>query len=190
MKEQPQKMNTFKQKPYFTIHKFAYLSLLIAACVVGRIFFAWLPNIQPMTAILLLLAAFGSLTDALIVSTLSLFITNLYLGLGTWTISQMLAFSGIVLFFHWMNQLPIVAKHVTIQAILSFICGLIYGLIVSRIETFIYQLPSFWAYYFQGLPFDLAHGIGNFFFYLILFPVFQRILFPLYSKTLDDRYKK
>ena len=128
---------------------------------------------KPLTAILLLLAAFGSLTDALIVSILSLFITNLYLGLGTWTISQMLAFSGIVLFFHWMNQLPIVAKHVTIQAILSFICGLIYGLIVSRIETFIYQLPSFWAYYFQGLPFDLAHGIGNFFFYLILFPAFQ-----------------
>lgn len=168
--------------PRFSIQKFAYLSLLTSACVVGRLFFVWLPNVQPMTAILLLLAFYGSLTDTLLVSLLSLFITNLYLGLGTWTISQMIAFSGIILFFHCIRKLPLVAKHVSIQAVFSFFCGIIYGLIVSRIETFIYQVPSFWVYYFQGLPFDFAHGMGNFFFYILLFPLFQRIIFPLYRK--------
>ncbi|MBF8807961.1 MAG: cobalamin ECF transporter [Enterococcus lacertideformus] len=173
-------MNPLKSR--FTIHQFTYLSLLTAACVVGQIIFVWLPNVQPMTAILLLLACYGSLTDALIVSLLSLFITNLYLGLGTWTISQMIAFSGIVLFFHLVSKIPLMAKHLFLQAFFSFFCGIFYGLIVSRIETLFYQIPSFWVYYFQGLPFDLAHGIGNFFFYLMLFPLFQRVIFPLYSK--------
>lgn len=169
-------------KSHFNIHKFAYLALLTSACSVGRLAFVWLPNVQPMTAILLLLACYGSLMDALIVSLLSLFITNLYLGLGTWTISQMIAFSGIILLFRLISKIPLVANYVSVQAILSFLCGLIYGLIVSRIETFIYQIPSFWIYYFQGLPFDLAHGTGNFFFYILLFPLFQRVLLPLYRK--------
>ena len=58
-----------------------------------------------------------------------------------------------------------------------------YGLIVSRVEVFIYQLPSFWAYYFQGLFFDILHGTGNLIFYLVLVPVFKRILLPTINSS-------
>lgn len=167
----------------FPIRRITTLALFSAACIVGRILFTWIPNVQPMTAILLLLAFYGSYTDALIVTLVSLLGTNLYLGMGSWTISQLIAFSSIVTVFHFLSNCVLIKHHISIQAIIAFLCGLLYGLIVSRVEVFIYQLPSFWAYYFQGLFFDILHGTGNLIFYLVLVPVFKRILLPTINSS-------
>ena len=66
----------------FSVQKISLLALLTASCIVGRLFFVWIPNVQPMSAILFLLALAGSLSDALIVALLSLLGTNIYLGMG------------------------------------------------------------------------------------------------------------
>ncbi|MGD1419415.1 cobalamin ECF transporter, partial [Enterococcus faecium] len=87
------------------------LALFSAACIVGRILFTWIPNVQPMTAILLLLAFYGSYTDALIVTLVSLLGTNLYLGMGSWTISQLIAFSSIVTVFHFLSNCALIKHH-------------------------------------------------------------------------------
>ncbi|MFV0558601.1 MAG: cobalamin ECF transporter [Enterococcus sp.] len=166
----------------WSTQKITYLALLAATCVVGRLLFTWLPNIQPMTTVFLLLAFYTTLSQALFVALLGLLVTNLYLGMGTWTISQMIAYTVIICFFYCLRQLPLLQKHRFLQAILAFLCGLLYGFVVSIMEVFIYQLPSFWAYYFQGLSFDLMHGVGNFGFYLLLAPIFCRLILPKLQK--------
>ena len=48
----------------FSVQKISLLALLTASCIVGRLFFVWIPNVQPMSAVLFLLALAGSLSDA------------------------------------------------------------------------------------------------------------------------------
>ena len=160
----------------FSVQKISLLALLTASCIVGRLFFVWIPNVQPMSAILFLLALAGSLSDALIVALLSLLGTNIYLGMGPWTISQFVALSAMITFFHLGGKISLIKQSRLIQALLAFICGILYGLIVSMMEVWLYQFPSFTAYYLQGFVFDLFHASGNFLFYLILFPVFERMM--------------
>jgi energy-coupling factor transport system substrate-specific component len=166
----------------YSTRKLTYLSLLTAAGVVGRLAFTWIPNVQPMTAIFLLLAFACPVSQALIVALLGVLITNLYLGMGTWTISQLIAFAAIIFFFHLCGKISIVKKQPILQAILAFVCGLLYGIVVSIMEVTIYQLPSFWAYYSQGVFFDVLHAGGNFFFYLLCLPIFNRLFLPVLGK--------
>jgi energy-coupling factor transport system substrate-specific component len=162
--------------PYFSIRRIALLALITAACIVGRLFFVWLPNVQPMSAILFLLVLSGTLPDALIVALLSLLGTNLYLGMGPWTISQFVALTVTIVLFYFVTKIPLIKQNRLLQACLAFVCGIVYGLVVSRMEVWLYQFPSFLAYYLQGITFDLFHSSGNFVFYLILAPVFGRMM--------------
>lgn len=59
-----------------------------ATCTVGRLLFQFIPNIQPMTAIFLIITLQLGIFRGLLISTLSVLITNIYLGMGIWTISQ------------------------------------------------------------------------------------------------------
>ena len=75
-------------KSSLNARRISYLALLSAACVVGRLSFTFLPNVQPMTAILLFLSLFLSLPEALLVMAISLVVTNLFVGFGIWTLGQ------------------------------------------------------------------------------------------------------
>lgn len=128
-----------------------------------------------MSALLFLVAFSYCLTDALMIALLSLLGTNIYLGMGPWTISQLAALTGTIVLFQQLGKIPIIKKNRILQAFFAFLCGLLYGLIVSLMEVWLYQFPSFLAYYLQGLLFDFFHASGNFVFYLLLWPVFERI---------------
>ncbi|MEB6088128.1 hypothetical protein MXF21_18610 [Enterococcus casseliflavus] len=128
-----------------------------------------------MSALLFLVAFSYRLSDALVIALLSLLGTNIYLGMGPWTISQLAALTVTIVLFHQIGKIPIIKKNRFLQAFFAFLCGLLYGLIVSLMEVWLYQFPSFLAYYLQGLLFDFFHASGNFVFYLLLSPVFERI---------------
>ena len=161
--------------PMFTTQELAFLALITAACVVGRLLFQFIPNIQPMTAIFILLTLFLGASRGIIVSILSLIITNIYLGMGVWTITQIVGFSTIVVIAAGLNRLPIFQKHLILQVSYSFIAGFLYGLILALIDTQIYGISNFWMYYLGGVSFDFLHAIGNVGFYLILAPIFKRL---------------
>lgn len=85
-----------EQSTFFSTYEIAYLAMTVAACVVGRMLFQFIPNIQPMTAIFLILTYQLGVSRGLVVNVLSLLITNLYMGMGIWTISQILSFSVVI----------------------------------------------------------------------------------------------
>ncbi|OTN75900.1 hypothetical protein A5886_000976 [Enterococcus sp. 8G7_MSG3316] len=179
-------MNSQK-KSTFPIRRITHLALFSAACIVGRLSFTWLPNVQPMSAILLLLVCYGSYSDAMIVAVIGLLGTNLYLGMGSWTISQLVAFTCMVTFFYIVTRLPFVKRHIMCQAVLAFLSGMLYGFFVSLVEVYLYQLPSFWAYYLQGIVFDMLHGSGNLVFYLLLTPVYRRLFQPVAARIKGEQ---
>lgn len=147
---------------------------------VGRLMFAlpFLPNIQPMTAMFIIISLNIGVPDGLIVSLLSMLLTNLFLGMGPWTLMQIFSFAVVILFtgllkiFYQFGNIKIRF----VFAIWALIVGFIYGFVISYLNFRLYGLNNFLVYYINGLPFDLMHGIGNFGFFLILEPILVPII--------------
>lgn len=168
-------MPTSSTPTRFTPRRIAYLALLSAACVVGRLLFTFIPNVQPMTAILLALTLLLSLPEALLVMGVSLVITNLYLGFGIWTVGQALSYLGILLTFSLFSRLPRLGSKLWFQTLIAALMGFLYGFLYSVFNYFLYGMSVFWPYWLQGLPFDALHAGGNLLFYLLLYPVFKSL---------------
>ncbi len=163
------------KKSYFTVKRIALLSVLTAFVTVGRLGFAlpFLPNIQPVTTmIILIILAIGTI-DGLVVAVLSLLLSSVFLGMGPWVIMQILSYAVIVLltalikpFYHRGSLVNRI-----VFALWTGMTGLIYGLVISYLSYRFYEMPSLLAYYLNGVYFDLLHGIGNVAFFLILEPI-------------------
>ena len=168
---------------HFGVQRIAVLAALTALCHIGRLVFQFIPNVQPMTTILLLITLTMGTVDGLVVTLLSLVLSNMFLGMGPWTLSQFVAFSGVILLagclrplYHSVRLHPVVKKVIFVS--FAFLSGFLYGFIISLVETRIYGISNFWVYYLQGISFDFLHAAGNAGFFLLLEP----ILVPLINQ--------
>lgn len=178
-----------KKAEYFSVHRIALLAILTAMSTVGRLMFAlpFLPNIQPMTAMFIIIALNIGIPDGLIVSLLSMLLTNLFLGMGPWTVMQIASFAVVILITGLLKTFYQFGK-INIRfafAIWALIAGFLYGFVISYLNFYLYGLNNFLVYYLNGLPFDLMHGLGNFGFFLILEP----ILVPIIDKRFYEVLK-
>ena len=158
--------------------KIAFLSIFAAFIVVGRITFQFLPNVQPVTVMLICLAIYAGTRSAILLAIISTYVSNIYLGLGIWTIWQIVGWALISLFAGLLAQ-QLKRSNLYIFAIYCGLMAYVYGLII-QIGTFSYT-GNFLAYYIASLPFDTFHAIGNVAFAIILGPILKRIL-PRYFK--------
>lgn len=154
-------------------YKITLLALLAAMAVAGRLFFIYIPNMQPVTAIIIICGLILGPVYALILAFLITFLSNMLLGMGIWTIWQIVSWgligviSGLLGKF-WKN-IP-----TAIIILFGIFSGYLYGFIISLTT---YQVAGvFWPYYLAGLPFDTNHAIGNALFLLILYPTASYLL--------------
>lgn len=164
------------QKNFFSIKEIAYLSMLTAACVVGRTLFQFIPNVQPMTVIFLLITFYLGLSRGLVVALLSILITNMYMGMGVWTFSQLISFAIVLLVFYLLCKLPLFRRSFWLKGLYCVFAGMLYGFIISVISVKVYGITAFLPYYLSGVYFDFMHGLGNGGFYLVLAPIFAKLL--------------
>lgn len=169
-----------------SIQRLTLLAMMTTLCQVSRLVFQFLPNVQPVTVILIILTLSLGVSDGLIVAVLSIFISNLTLGMGVWTIAQIISFSLLVLVTGlvikpFFKHLPFL-----IMVLYAVLMGYLYGFIISLVQAPFFGIQNFWVYYISGLPFDTLHAIGNGGFYLILAP----ILFPLLKKFSEKYFKE
>lgn len=165
-----------QQKSFFSIKEIAYLSMLTAACVVGRTLFQFIPNVQPMTVIFLLITFYLGLSRGLVVALLSILITNMYMGMGIWTVSQLISYTVVLLVFYLLCKIPLVRKNFWLRGLYCVFSGMLYGFIISIISVKVYGITAFLPYYLSGIYFDFMHSVGNGGFYLILAPIFAKLL--------------
>ena len=80
------------------IRQIALLAMLTAMCVVLRIFkIIPIPNVQPVTDILMIVTLYLGIGSGITLATLTMLISNIYLGFGIWTIPQISAYASCVL---------------------------------------------------------------------------------------------
>ncbi|MFD1389418.1 ECF transporter S component [Oceanobacillus sp. FSL W7-1293] len=154
-------------------YKLTLLALLATLAVVGRYAFQFIPNVQPVTAIIILTGIFLGPMSAVILGILAVFLSNMLLGMGIWTVWQIISWCIIGLIAGIMG---ITWKRVPFIFIIIFsvVSGYFYGFIISLTT---YQVTGyFWPYYLAGLPFDTAHAIGNAVFVTLLYPLLHALL--------------
>ncbi|MDE3315958.1 ECF transporter S component [Lacticaseibacillus zeae] len=155
----------------------ALLGLLTALCTVLRIVKVPIPNVQPVTDILMVVTLLLGLRWGLGLTVSTLVVSNLVLGFGLWTLPQIAAYMICMLVLQAIVlMLPIVRRLLWLQIGLAGLLGYLYGFVVSLGMAVIGSLNGlgFWAYYISGLLFDTYHAIGNLVFYPIVLLVLQQ----------------
>ena len=144
--------------------QWAMLFLLAVFGVSGRILLDPIPNVQPVTVLVLLAGAyFGAPRAIALAATIALASNVLLLGHGPWTLFQAIGWGGVALLGAISANRIVVEGHVRIGllAVIAAICGLAFNWFVS-LSILLDVAPSMLIpYLLNGLVFDLYHVAGN-----------------------------
>ena len=164
----------------------ALVAVLAAAAAAGRVLFAPIPGVQPVTVITVATGSALGLRAGVAVGATAALVSNVFLGQGPWTPWQMLAWGGCgavgaVLAPLLRRRLPF-----------ALVCGLL-GLGFSAfMDVWLWYAfwPHTWSAFLtvqaRGLPYDVAHAIGNVVIALAVGPELRRLL-ARYGRRLRTR---
>jgi len=140
------------------------LFLLAAFGVSGRILLDPIPNVQPVTVLVLLAGAYYGAPRALALAAIVALASNvMYLGHGPWTIFQAIGWGAIGILGAMSANLIVVEGRVRIGhlAIIAALSGLAFNWFVSLSILLEVGSSMLVPYLLNGLVFDLYHMAGN-----------------------------
>ena len=154
----------------------ALVATLAGVAAAGRVLFAAIPGVQPVTVVTVAAgSALGPRAGAA-VGAIAAFASNFYLGQGIWTPWQMLAWAACGLVGGLAA--PLLRSRLAF-ALACFLLGFAFSAFLDVWEWFSFYphtWPAFAAVLARGLPFDLAHAIGNVVIALAIGPELRRVL--------------
>lgn len=142
------------------------ISVLAALGVAGRAAFFMVPSFKPVAAIVILSGiSFGG-EAGFLVGSLTMLISNMFMGQGPWTPWQMFAFGMIGFLAGILYQKGILKARKLDLCIFGFLSVmLIYGGIMnpaSALMAYGYVTPaSLLAFYISGAPVDFVHAVST-----------------------------
>jgi energy-coupling factor transport system substrate-specific component len=154
----------------------AVVATLGAAAAAGRVLFAAIPGVQPVTVIAVVAGASLGLRAGVATGALAAFVSNLFLGQGIWTPQQMLGWAacGAV----GAALAPLIRRRVPL-AVLCAVLGLLFSASMDLWLWFGF-FPHTWgslvAVVGRGLWFDASHALGNVVLALAIGPELRRML--------------
>ena len=146
----------------------------------AKVIMMGLPNIEPVTLMVMLFAVtFGK--KALYPIYVYVLLEFVLYGLNLWSINYLyvwtiLAFAVLLL------------KDICTPlgwALLAASFGLFFGVLCAPVYAVTGGLAFAVAWWINGIPFDLIHGVSNFFIILVLFNPLRNWLSKLYSGTIS-----
>ncbi|HFX4881473.1 TPA: ECF transporter S component [Streptococcus pyogenes] len=154
------------------------IAIMSALCVVLRMVFISLPNVQPVTAFLLSYLLYFGLAEAVLVRMLCLFLSAFLLGFGPWVFWQVTCFVLVLLLWRFVlyplsQQFP--KYQLGCQAFLVALCGLLYGVLIDTCFAYLYSMP-WWSYVLAGMPFNIAHALSTLVFFPVVMMLFRRLI--------------
>lgn len=160
------------------VKEISLIGILAAVNIASRIVLQFAPNIKPVTSIIIVSVMIFGLAFGVKLTVVTTIVSNLFLGMGTWTFFQILAWVVICLltefiveFFRKRGKEP----SMMIMAIFSFLMGYVFGIVVSLESLMIGGWTMYVVYLGSGFIFDTLHAVGNFFFYLICSPILIKV---------------
>ena len=161
-----------------TLRQITLFGMLGALTFGAKVAMAALPNIEPVSLMVMLFAAtFG--WKALYPVYLYVLMEVLLYGIGFWNVNYLYVWGILAVAAISMRRL----QHPIWWALLSGLFGVSFGLLCcppyATMGGFSYAI----RWWLAGLPFDYIHGAANFVIALILFVPLRKLLEKLYAKT-------
>ena len=152
------------------------VATLAAVAAAGRVLFAAIPNVQPVTVIVVVSGvALGPRAGAT-VGGLAALVSNFYLGQGAYTPWQMVAWGGCGLIGGLAA--PLLRRRVPL-ALTCFVLGFAFDALLDVWEWlsfYPHTWQAFTALWVRGVWFDAAHATGNLVLALAVGPELRRLL--------------
>lgn len=161
------------------------LSVMISLGVAGRLVFFMVPQFKPCAAIVIITGIMLGKQAGFLSGVMTAFISDMFFGMGPWTLWQMIGFgligliSAIIFNQERIEKMGGFAKLIlcTYGFLVTF---LLYGLLMDTATVFMVtdkpKLSTFIATYSAGIVFNMIHGISTFIFlYLMANPLSKKI---------------
>ena len=152
------------------------IATLAAAAAAGRVLMAPVPDVQPVTVIVVATGVALGARAGIGVGAAAAFVSNFFLGQGLWTPRQMLAWGGCGAVGALLA--PLLRRRIPF-AIVCCLLGFAFGFVLdiwNWYGFYPHTWPSFVARQATGLPFDVAHATGNLALALAAGPELRRLL--------------
>ncbi len=163
----------------YPVRSIALMGVLGALLILVQVGLAVLPNIELVSLLIILYTlVFGK--SAFIPVLLFTLVEGLIYGFGMWWLNYLYIWPILV-----MVALLFKSQRSSIfWAIISATFGLCFGALCAVPYLFIGGLPSAFAYWVQGIPFDLLHCFGNGLAALLLFKPLLKLFERLGTRML------
>ena len=154
----------------------ALVATLAAVAAAGRVLFAAVPGVQPVTVIALATGVALGLRAGASVGALAALVSNLFLGQGPWTPWQILGWAGCGAV--GALAAPLLRRRLAF-AVAAFACGFAFSTLMD-----VWLWLSFWPHTWEALAlvlgrgvwFSAAHAVGNIVIALAVGPELGRML--------------
>jgi energy-coupling factor transport system substrate-specific component len=154
----------------------ALVATIAGAAAAGRVLFAPVPSVQPLTVIVVATGVALGVRAGILAGGVAAIASDLFLGFGPWTPWYVLAWGACGA--AGAAARPVLRRRLAFAAA-CFLLGLAFSALMDGWEWF-----SFWPHtwqaltvvYARGFPFELAHALGNLVIALVAGPELRRLL--------------
>lgn len=160
------------------IKDIAIIGMLSAIMVTAQVALRVLPNVELVSLLIILYTlVYGRKTIYIVYVFVA--IEGLIYGIGLWWINYLYVWTVLFVIVMLLRKI-----HSTIiWAVISGLFGLGFGALCSIPYFITGGIPTGFAYWISGIPYDIPHGIGNFLIAIVLFHPFYFILNYISKKT-------
>lgn len=160
-----------------SVREIALFGVLGALTFAAKYVMSFLPNIEPVSLMVMLFAVvFG--WKALYPIYLYVAMEILFYGISLWNINYLYIWTMLAVAAYFLRKM----QHPLGWAVLSGAFGLLFGALCGIVDVFIGGFSYAAAKWVSGIPFDIAHCIGNFTIALLLFNPMRKLFEKLYAQ--------
>ena len=160
-----------------TVRDLALFSVLGALTFAAKYAMSLLPNIEPVSLMVMLFAVvFGR--KCLYPVYLYVAMEILFYGLGIWNINYLYVWAVLAVAAYLLRTM----ESPLAWAMLSGAFGLLFGALCGIVDIFIGGFPYAVTKWISGIPFDIMHCAGNFVIALLLFKPMRQLMEKLYGQ--------
>ncbi len=152
--------------------------MLAAVTFAGKVVMAALPNIEPVSLMVMLFGAVFGWKGLFPVYTY-VAAELLFYGLGVWNVYYLYVWAILAVAAILLRKMESPLG----WALLSGCFGLLFGALCGIVDVFIGGVGYAVAKWTSGIPFDIAHCAGNFVIALLLFKPLRTLVEKLYRET-------
>ena len=159
------------------MRELALFSVLGALTFAAKYVMSFLPNIEPVSLMVMLFAVvFGK--KCLYPVYLYVAMEILFYGLGLWNVNYLYIWVVLAAAAYFLRNMQSRLG----WALLSGVYGLLFGALCGIADIFIGGIPYAISKWISGIPFDIMHCAGNFVIALLLFNPLRELTEKLYYK--------